>query len=56
MLVLARRKNEAVFIDVNGLRIEITVTKIASNQVKLGFDAPPSVKILRKEITDRGPK
>lgn len=47
MLVVTRNVNEKVIIDDN---ITITVTRIKDGRVRLGFEAPPGVKILREEI------
>jgi carbon storage regulator len=47
MLVLSRKLNESIVIDGN---IEITVVSIRGNQVRLGFNAPDSVGILREEL------
>lgn len=47
MLVISRRKGESLLI---GDDIEITVTKIEENTVKLSISAPRSITILRKEL------
>jgi len=49
MLVLTRRKDESIVIDVAG-GIEITVVEANNNFVRLGIKAPRSVNIWRKEI------
>lgn len=51
MLVLTRKPGQVVVL--NGGQIKVTVTEISSGQVKLGFDAPPEVKIHRAEIQER---
>ena len=51
MLVLGRRINETIVI--NGT-IEVTVTEIRDNQVRLGFTADKSVTIVRKELIGKG--
>jgi len=50
MLVLSRRANETVRI---GDNIEIAVTEIDRNRVRLGITAPPEVTILRTELLHR---
>lgn len=52
MLVLSRKLNESIII---GDNIRITVTYINGHQVRLGFEAPPDVKIFREEIKDKDP-
>lgn len=47
MLILSRQKQESITIAGN---IVMTVLEIQGNKVKLGFSAPPDVKILRTEI------
>lgn len=48
MLVLSRKKNEAVVID-HG-RIEVTVVEIRGDKVRLGFDAARDIVIHRNEV------
>lgn len=47
MLVLARKKNEVIKI---GDNITITVLDVRGGTVRLGFDAPRDVVILRGEL------
>jgi carbon storage regulator len=49
MLVLSRKMNESIVI---GNNIRITVVGIRGNQIRLGIEAPDSVKIFREEILD----
>lgn len=49
MLILSRKKEESIIINDN---IEITVKEIKGESVKLGIDAPGSVKIYRREVFD----
>ncbi len=47
MLILSRKKNESIIINDN---IEISVVEIKGDQIKLGINAPRSVKIFRQEV------
>ena len=47
MLVLARKKGQAIMINEN---IELTIVDIQGDLVRIGINAPKSVKLLRKEI------
>ncbi|MCF6335212.1 MAG: carbon storage regulator CsrA [Spirochaetales bacterium] len=47
MLILARKKDESIIIDDH---IEISIVEIKGDQVKLGINAPRSVKIFRHEV------
>lgn len=47
MLVLTRKKGESIQI---GNDIEITITSIKGDQVKIGIDAPKNIEIHRKEV------
>ena len=50
MLVLTRRVGESILI---GDDIEVKVSEINGNQVRLWFVAPKEVPIMRKEISRR---
>jgi carbon storage regulator len=50
MLHLNRKQGESVNI---GDDIKVKVLQIKGNTVKLGFDAPEDVTILREEVPDR---
>lgn len=61
MLVLTRKIDKAITIDVGGERCEIKVLDILDTEgpkkgqkVKLGFTAPQSVKIYRNELLQKG--
>ena len=47
MLVLTRKKDESIII---GDDIEIVISEISEDKVKLAIKAPKSVKIFRKEL------
>ena len=47
MLVLTRRPGQSVYI---GDDIKVTLVEIKGNQVRVGIDAPSSVRIFREEI------
>lgn len=47
MLVLSRKKNESVII---GDDIEIIISEIVDDKVKLAIKAPKSMKVFRKEL------
>lgn len=47
MLVLTRKPGQSVYI---GDNIKVTLHGIRGNQVRIGVEAPPSVKIYREEI------
>lgn len=51
MLVLSRRLGEKIWI---GDDIVLVVTSIDGAKVRLGIEAPPSVKILREELLPAG--
>jgi len=49
MLIISRKKNEGIII--NG-DIIITVADVQGDKVRIGIDAPESIKIMRKELLD----
>lgn len=50
MLLLTRKLGENIRI---GDDVKITIVEVKGNHVKLGIDAPPSVKVHREEIYER---
>lgn len=49
MLILSRKLNEKVVI---GDGIVVSIMEIRGDQIKLGIDAPKSVKVFRQEVYD----
>jgi carbon storage regulator len=50
MLVLSRRASQSIVI---GTDIRITIVKVERNQVRIGIEAPPAVRILRDELVEK---
>ena len=50
MLVLSRKEGQRIFI---GSSIEIVVTEVSGNRVKLGISAPAEVPINREEVLSK---
>ncbi len=51
MLVLSRKKNQAIVIDGN---ITIEILQIKGNTIRLGINAPDSVRVMRAELKPFG--
>lgn len=49
MLILTRKQGESFFL---GEDIEISITEINGDKVRIAIDAPRDIKILRKELKD----
>ena len=49
MLILSRKVNEKVVI---GEDISVSIIEIRGDQVRIGIDAPKSVKVFRQEVFD----
>lgn len=47
MLVLTRKQNESIII---GEEIEVKITRINGNEVRVGISAPRHIPVYRKEI------
>lgn len=47
MLVLTRKLGEGIMLDEN---VKITLLEISKDRVRIGIDAPQTVKILREEV------
>lgn len=57
MLVLSRKAGEKVVLRANqplpaGTEIEVTAVRISGDKARVGFEAPPTVDIIRKELDD----
>lgn len=50
MLVLTRKPGEKIHI---GSDLTVSIISISENQVKIGIDAPPEVKIYRSELYEK---
>jgi carbon storage regulator len=50
MLFLTRKIGESVVINDN---IEVTVVEVRGRSIKLGFEFPPDVTVLRRELFDK---
>ena len=50
MLVLSRKTGESIQIDDD---IFVTVAEVKGGRVRLSFDAPRSIRIVRKEVLER---
>ena len=54
MLVLSRKKNEEIVATLpDGSRIKVMIVDVRGEKIRLGFTAPPNVKIYRQEVFDR---
>jgi carbon storage regulator len=49
MLILSRRINEKIII---GEDVSVSIIEIRGDQVRVGVDAPKSVKVFRQEVFD----
>jgi carbon storage regulator len=49
MLILSRKLNEKIMI---GEDIAVTIIEIRGDQVRIGVDAPKTVKVFRNEVFD----
>lgn len=53
MLVLSRKKNESIVIDLgNGQYITITLVEIRGDKARLGIVAPKEIPVHRQEVHD----
>ncbi len=50
MLVISRREQDELVLEMGGEKVTIKVTQVGNGQVRLGFSAPDSCKIWRQEL------
>lgn len=50
MLILTRRKEESIIINGN---IKLKILSVNGNQVRIGFEAPEDVVIVREELLEK---
>lgn len=50
MLVLTRKPNEAVILKHGDVEIRVVLMELGMTRVRLGFDAPKDVEIMREEL------
>jgi len=57
MLVLSRKKDESILLQIDGLPdIKITVVRVDNlNKVRLGIEAEKEVTVLRSELLEKQP-
>lgn len=55
MLVLGRTENEEVIIGSGDNAVRVVVVEIRGGKVRLGFVAPKSVPVFRRELLDNSP-
>lgn len=53
MLVLTRKENQKVIMDVAGVRIVVNVVKACGSKAILAIDAPADVQIVREELLQK---
>ncbi len=56
MLTLQRKEGEIITVTHNGETLDIYVSLIKNNSVKLSFDAPESFEIWRDEVEEIQPE
>lgn len=53
MLVLSRKVEESIVLDVNGECIVLTIFSINDHRVRLGVDAPKHIPVMRSELLEQ---
>lgn len=51
MLVLSRKQNERIRV---GDSVVVTIVRVSGDKVRIGIEAPPSMRVLRDELDDAG--
>jgi carbon storage regulator len=51
MLVLSRKQNERIRV---GDSVVVTVVRVSGDKVRIGIEAPSSMRVLRDELRDEG--
>lgn len=51
MLVLSRKQNERIRV---GDSVVVTVVRVSGDKVRIGIEAPPSMRVLRDELDVEG--
>lgn len=52
MLVLSRHTGEEIWLD--GGKVRIVIVSVIGGRVRVGIDAPPECKIIRRELATTG--
>jgi carbon storage regulator len=53
MLVLTRKVNERIFIQLGDKTITVQIVGVSGDRVRVGIDAPPEVPVHREEVARR---
>lgn len=50
VLVLTRKSDESILVSCEEAEVRFTIIDVGKDRVRVGIEAPPSVKILRAEL------
>jgi carbon storage regulator CsrA len=53
LLVLSRKHNQKIALQIGTEVIELTIVRIDHNKVRIGIQAPESVTVLRSELLEK---
>jgi carbon storage regulator CsrA len=53
MLVLSRKKNEQIVVQLGDETVLIRIVDLARDRVRIGISAPPAVVVHRQEVAER---